>query len=88
MHTLWELSMHRTQIYLDDIIYEYLEKEKRKTKLSFSEIIRNNIKQNIQNNYKSIIDKMEKAAGSWENTKESPEQYVRKLRKDRKYDID
>jgi predicted CopG family antitoxin len=87
MHTLWELSMHRTQIYLDDIIYEYLEKEKRKTKLSFSEIIRNNIKQNIQNNYKSIIDKMEKAAGSWENTKESPEQYIRKLRKDRTYDI-
>jgi predicted CopG family antitoxin len=79
--------MHRTQIYLDDIIYEYLEKEKRKTKLSFSEIIRNNIKQNIQNNYKSIIDKMEKAAGSWENTKESPEQYIRKLRKDRTYDI-
>jgi hypothetical protein len=75
--------MHRTQIYLDDIIYEYLEEEKKKTKLSFSEIIRNNIKQNIQANNKAIIDKMEKAAGSWENNAETPEDYVNKIRKDR-----
>ena len=76
--------MHRTQIYLDDIIYKYLENEKKKTKLSFSEIIRNNIKQNIQNNSQAIIDKMEKAAGSWSNTDETPENYVKRIRKDRK----
>jgi len=76
--------MRRTQIYLDDAIYNYLENEKRKTKLSFSEIIRNNIKQNIQNNYQIIMDKMEKAAGSWSIIDESPENYVKRLRKDRK----
>lgn len=39
--------MHRTQIYFDDTIYHYLEEEKKRSKLSFSEIIRNNIKSNI-----------------------------------------
>ncbi len=76
--------MHRTQIYLDDAIYEYLEIEKKKTKLSFSEIIRINIKQNIQNSSQSIIDKMEKAAGAWTNQTESPENYIRRIRKDRR----
>jgi predicted CopG family antitoxin len=75
--------MHRTQIYLDDAIYEYLEIEKKKTKLSFSEIIRINIKQNIRNNSQTIMDKMEKAAGSWANETETPENYIRRIRKDR-----
>jgi predicted CopG family antitoxin len=79
-----EKAMHRTQIYLDDVIYEYLENEKKKTKLSFSEIIRNNIKQNMHHSLQTIIDKMEKAAGSWEQSDETPENYVRRIRKDRK----
>ena len=74
--------MHRTQIYLDDEIYTFLEMEKRKLKLSFSEIIRLNIKKNIHDNYSVILKKMEKAAGSWAND-ESPEGYLAKIRKDR-----
>jgi predicted CopG family antitoxin len=75
--------LRRTQIYLDDEIYEFLENEKKKTHLSYSEIIRYNIKQNIQNNSSNIIDKMEKAAGSWKNKELSPEEFVRIAREDR-----
>ncbi|MEI6055667.1 MAG: ribbon-helix-helix protein, CopG family [Lentisphaerota bacterium] len=75
--------MHRTQIYLDDEIYHFLEKEKKRTHQSYSEIIRLNIKQNIKNKYSVILNRMEKASGSWKNQDESPEEYVEKMRTDR-----
>lgn len=75
--------MHRTQIYLDDEIYHFLEKEKKKTHQSYSEIIRRNIKKNIKNKYSVILNRMEKASGSWIDQDESPENYIANLRKDR-----
>lgn len=75
--------MHRTQIYLDDEIYSFLEREKRKTHLSYSELIRLNIKQNIKNKFSTVLNRMEKAAGAWEKSDLSPEEYVSKIRKDR-----
>jgi len=75
--------MHRTQIYLDDIIYNYLEEEKKRSKLSFSEIIRNNIKLNIKKKSEKIIDSLEQAIGGFSDNI-SPEKYVNSIRKDRK----
>jgi negative regulator of replication initiation len=75
--------MHRTQIYFDDEIFSYLEKEKKSTHQSYSEIIRNNIKLNIRKKTKEMILKMENAVGSWKNKAETPEHYIRNIRKDR-----
>lgn len=74
--------MHRIQIYLDDEIYLYLQNEKHRTRLSFSEIIRNNIKNNIKQKHSHIIKRMEKAAGVWEVNDTTPENYVSHIRKD------
>jgi len=75
--------MHRTQIYLDDKIYTYLEMESKKTNRPLSEIIRANIKKNIENDVDSMIAKMNKAAGAWADNSISPDKYLRKIRKDR-----
>lgn len=75
--------MKRTQIYLDDEIYRYLTQEKKRTQLSFSEIIRNTCKQNMRKDTSDIVSKMERAAGSWKDSDLSPETYVRTIRKDR-----
>ena len=77
--------MHRTQIYLDDEIYEFLESEKKKTRLSYSEIIRLNLKKNIQDQSRAMIARMEKAAGAWnESSNETPAEYMARIRSDRK----
>jgi predicted CopG family antitoxin len=76
--------MHRTQIYFDDEIYNYLETEKKNTHQSYSEIIRNNIKMNIKKKTTEMITRMENAVGSWKNLDETPEKFVRNIRKDRK----
>lgn len=76
--------MHRTQIYFDDEIFKYLKTEKKTTNQSYSEIIRTNIKQNIKTKAFEMISKMENAIGSWKNTKETPDSYIRSIRKDRK----
>ncbi|OGV20565.1 MAG: hypothetical protein A2X47_12725 [Lentisphaerae bacterium GWF2_38_69] len=76
--------MHRTQIYLDDEIYKFLEKEKRKSHLSYSEIIRLNIKSNIKNRYSAILNRMEKVSGVWDDESQSPEEYVDNIRRDRR----
>ncbi|OGC08599.1 hypothetical protein A2526_00370 [candidate division WOR-1 bacterium RIFOXYD2_FULL_36_8] len=75
--------MHRTQIYLDDRIFEFLEKERKKTHTPLSEIIRNSIKKNIKDNVDSIISKMNKVSGAWEKISISPNKYLRKMREDR-----
>jgi len=79
--------MHRTQIYLDNDLYDYLKLEREKTHLTISEIIRRSVKLNVKNHYQTIIAKMENAAGSWPNQKESPTQYISRLRRGR-YDTD
>jgi len=75
--------MHRTQIYLDDDLYALLEGEKKRTKQSISEIIRSTLKQQLKKDRQSMIKTMEKAAGAWQETGKSPEEYVRTIRKDR-----
>jgi len=75
--------MHRTQIYLDDDVFEYLKRESEKSRLSFSEFIRKNIRSNMKSGVREIIAKMEKAAGSWTDQKADPNAYIRKLRKKR-----
>jgi 3-methyladenine DNA glycosylase Tag len=75
--------MHRTQIYFDDEIFNYLEKEKKKTHQTYSQIIRNNIKQNIRKQNSEMIAKMKDAVGSWKDFSRTPGQYLRNIRKDR-----
>lgn len=81
--TLCGEYMHRTQIYLDDEIVAYLDKEKQKTHLSYSEIIRKNLKENITWKNDSVLRKMEQAAGSWKGKSIDPVAYVNDIRKDR-----
>lgn len=75
--------MRRTQIYLDDEIVKYLEYEKKKTRLSYSEIIRNHIKKSFKKKTTLMLTNMEQAAGAWKDLKTKPEEIISKLRKDR-----
>lgn len=75
--------MHRTQIYLDDEIFRFLNSESKSTRLPFSEIIRMSIRQKIKNDVETMILKMERATGSWADESITPEKYIRNLRMDR-----
>jgi predicted CopG family antitoxin len=77
-------TMKRTQIYLDDDIFEYLENESKIEHKSISEIIRESIRAKINFHVKDLVGKMNKIYGLWKDRDIEPDQYIRELRKDRK----
>lgn len=73
--------MHRTQIYLQNDLYERLKTRSRNVGVSVSELIRRSLEKDIQQDpvadAKAFFDRL-KPLESFANTE--PETYVRKLR--------
>ncbi len=75
--------MKRTQIYLDDEIFKYLNNKSRNEKKSISEIIRDSIRGTMRSRENDLILKMNNIFNKWKDIKINPEKYVLELRKDR-----
>ena len=75
--------MKRTQIYIDEDTFGFLEKESKIEKKSISEIIRENIKVKMKNRNNEIIKKMKSVYGVQQDKKVNDDECVRKMRKDR-----
>jgi hypothetical protein len=75
--------MKRTQIYLDDEIFRYLDHESKNEKKSISEIIRESIRDKMHSRSINLISKMNSVFNMWKDKNINPEKYIRNLRKDR-----
>ncbi|MGC8555318.1 MAG: ribbon-helix-helix protein, CopG family [Candidatus Acidulodesulfobacterium sp.] len=79
--------MRRTQIYLDDEIYEILKKESLVEGKSASQIIRENLKKNLLNKSNKISDAIDNANGAWKDRPDfKTNDFIRKLRKGNRID--
>ncbi len=76
--------MKRTQIYIDENTYGYLEKESRAKGASISEVIRESIKEKMNRKVQRIIKTLEDVSGVWKDRDFDVDGYIRVLRKDRK----
>ena len=75
--------MKRTQIYLDEEIFEFLASESKNKHKTMSEIIRESIKDKIHNKNKNLLKYLNKVAGIWKNNDFNVENYIKNIRKDR-----
>jgi hypothetical protein len=75
--------MKRTQIYIDEDTFEYLKRESKVKGITISEVIRESIKDRKLKGTEKILNALDAVAGLWKNRKLDPEQYIRRLRKDR-----
>jgi len=75
--------MRRTQIYLDEVIYQYLLNESKLTKKTISELIRQNLETSIQLKNHHLAEHAQAFFGLWKDRDIDPSSYVRDLRKDR-----
>ncbi len=83
------MHMKRTQIYLDQEIFNSLMVESKKYKKTISELIRDCIKDSRKNKVDNIQNAMENIKGLWQDKDIDVDRYIRDLRTDRKiYDND
>ncbi len=75
--------MKRTQIYIDDDIFSFLEKESKTVHRSISEIIRESIKEKYQYQSNVLIKRMNAVFGIWKKKNLDVNKYIRTMRKDR-----
>ncbi len=75
--------MHRTQIYLEDDIYQYLKKESTRTRKSLSDLIRESLRKQVGQKVEKMLRNTDKVCGLWKDQKGDPQAYIRRLRKDR-----
>ena len=78
--------MKRTQIYLDEEIYKYLKEESKKTGKSISELIREKLKKEINQNKEKLLKTLRETAGIWSYQTEDVESYIRNMRKGKRVD--
>lgn len=76
-------DMHRTQIYLEDEVFQYLENESKIQNLTISELIRRNLRTEISQKQERMQSASEKVFGIWSDRNIDPEEFIRDLRKDR-----
>ena len=76
--------MRRTQIYLDETLYDYLRHESETKKKTISDIIRENIRSSMPGNTDRIIQSASKVYGVWKDKEMDVDAYVRTGRRDRK----
>lgn len=76
--------MKRTQIYIDEKIYDYLEKESNVRGTSISEIIRQSIQEKMNRKIQKILKATEEVFGIWRDREFDVDTYIRDRRKDRK----
>ena len=75
--------MKRTQIYIDENMYNLLEIESKIEKKTISEIIRGSIESRLQANVEKLILKAERIRGLRSDEKYNVDGYIKKLRRDR-----
>lgn len=75
--------MIKTEIYLDEDIYHYLQEQSEISHLSISDIIKQSIKKEWETNVDKILAATEKVYGIWEDRTFDVDEYVRNMRKDR-----
>ncbi|RUM56893.1 MAG: CopG family transcriptional regulator [Persephonella sp.] len=78
--------MKRTQIYLDEDIYNYLKEESLKTGKTISELIREKIRKEIEQNKNNLLQAIREVAGLWSDRTEDVDNFVRELRKGSRID--
>ena len=79
--------MKRTQIYLNDDIYSYVKTESQKMKKTMSELIRDIISNNINNENNNLLESSMNVFGMWKNRDFNTDDYVRELRKTKRLDV-
>ena len=70
--------MHKTQIFLEDSIFEELKREAKELGISISEYIKNILKENILNKKEENKLDFSEFAGMWENRDISQEDIRKK----------
>jgi negative regulator of replication initiation len=81
------ILMRRTQIYLDEEIYDIVKKESKLLGKSASQIIRENLKDSILNRQQKIINAIDNSKGAWKDkTNFEVNSFIRKLRKGNRID--
>ena len=78
--------MRRTQIYLDEEIYNYLKSESQRTGKTISELIREKIRKEINQNKDNLLKAIHSVSGIWKEKSENPESFIRNLRKGNRID--
>ena len=73
--------MRKTQIYLDEEIYKYLKEESLKTGKTISELIREKLRKEINQNKESLLKAIKEVAGIWSYQNEDVESFVRDIRR-------
>ncbi len=75
--------MKRTQIYIDEATYEYLEKESEIEKKSISELIRESLKGKMKLKIEDIIKNVDEVSGIWKDLDFNVNEYIEDKRRDR-----
>ena len=78
--------MKRTQIYLDEEIYQYLKEESKKTGKSISELIREELKKEMNQNKENLLKAIKEVAGIWNYQTENVEDFIRSIRRGKRID--
>jgi predicted CopG family antitoxin len=76
--------MKRTQIYIDEKAYNFLEKESHAENKSMSELIRESLREKMERRTEAILKRTENVFGIWRDKKINVEGYIRNIRRDRK----
>lgn len=78
--------MKRTQIYLDEEIYKYLKQESLRTGKTISELIREKLRKEINQNKEALLESIKEVSGIWSYQTEDAESFIRDIRKGERID--
>ncbi len=77
--------MKRTQIYLEEETYKYLQQQSKATGKTISQLIRESIENKKKKKVQEILRKARKAYGIWKDRDFNVDKHLRGLREDRDY---
>ena len=76
--------MKRTQIYLDEDLYQALKVKSQQTGKTLSELIRETLRHNFNQKQTLFTKALENVVGMWADQNIDVNTYIRQMRKDRK----
>jgi len=75
--------MIKTQIYLDENVYTYLQEQSAIAHKSISEFITESVEEKMNRNTENILKATENIFGIWKDKKFDVDDYIREMRRDR-----
>jgi predicted CopG family antitoxin len=75
--------MKRTQIYIDDDVFSFLEKESKTANRSISEIIRESIREKHRHKSNLLMKRLDSIFGIWSSRNGDVNKYLKSIRRDR-----